>query len=518
MNSLPDDLGPRLRDSVNRGAAPELSTELVAGAADRTAPHLTNPRRTVQVAGGATVVVAAVAIAALVIVPGLSQAPLFTAAAASASTGTSAGAAVPATHGLYRIWADYVYEAGPNLSTSGGNGDVYQLSLSGSGSDRASALGADFGLTNQAVTTDNSDQAKPEFTIGSADGSAPEIVLTWSGTGDWWYSDPAENPAVVCAPIDGSGGSSGSAGSSSSSSTGSSGGSSVGSSAGDSSGGGVTTSLDCTGDNQPVGPDNAPTGADARSQAQAIFAETGLSVSTDDIQLTSDSTQTTATANLEVGGVKTALQWGVTWSSTGKVSSAYGSSVAVHDRGSYGTISAADAVTRLSDSRWAGTAGPPYSGGIRPFAFAGAGTNKSTSVGSAPVPDAIATPVPAPQPTGAPTPLPAPVPTVQPMPLPTAVPTGAPTDTPTGTPSPEPVPTAPPIIKVSITKADSTLLLMWDSKGGAWLVPGYAMQIENGWWDAVVSLVPGVIDLPPIPTVEPDEDAPGVAAPGAAQP
>ncbi|MBU1586589.1 MAG: hypothetical protein KKH51_01435 [Actinobacteria bacterium] len=49
---------------------------------------------------------------------------------------------------------------------------------------------------------------------------------------------------------------------------------------------------------------------------------------------------------------------------------------------------------------------------------------------------------------------------------------------------------------MTVDTAEPTLLLMWDADGGAWLVPGYAMKVSEGWWSSVVSLVDGVIALP----------------------
>ncbi len=49
---------------------------------------------------------------------------------------------------------------------------------------------------------------------------------------------------------------------------------------------------------------------------------------------------------------------------------------------------------------------------------------------------------------------------------------------------------------MTVDNAAATLVLMWDADGNAWLVPGYAMQMPEGWWTAVVSLVDGVIALP----------------------
>jgi hypothetical protein len=74
-------------------------------------------------------------------------------------------------------------------------------------------------------------------------------------------------------------------------------------------------------------------------------------------------------------------------------------------------------------------------------------------------------------------------------------------------PAPEPTPE---VIEVVVDNATPTLLLLWDVDGNAWLVPGYAMETPDGWWNAVVSLIDGVITLP-----EPVEIDPAVLREGA---
>jgi hypothetical protein len=54
----------------------------------------------------------------------------------------------------------------------------------------------------------------------------------------------------------------------------------------------------------------------------------------------------------------------------------------------------------------------------------------------------------------------------------------------------------PETVVVTVDKAEATLLMMWDADGNTWLVPGFAVQQEEGWWISVVSLVEGVIALP----------------------
>jgi hypothetical protein len=45
--------------------------------------------------------------------------------------------------------------------------------------------------------------------------------------------------------------------------------------------------------------------------------------------------------------------------------------------------------------------------------------------------------------------------------------------------------------------------MIYDKSGGAWLVPGYILKNDQGWFDAVIALVEGVIELPEPYAVEP---------------
>ncbi|MCY7412042.1 MAG: hypothetical protein LH471_03245, partial [Salinibacterium sp.] len=94
-------------------------------------------------------------------------------------------------------------------------------------------------------------------------------------------------------------------------------------------------------------------------------------------------------------------------------------------------------------------------------------------------------------------------------------------DTPTApeeTLTPIQVAPTPEVVNVTIDNATPTLLLLWDVDGNAWLVPGYAMQGEEGWWNAVVSLVDGVITLPEPMQIEPAILEPGIIEPGIIEP
>jgi len=497
FNNNSDDVTARLRRSLDGRPAPELSPELVSAASTRKAPQLGNPQRRAQVAGGLSLAVAAVAITSLVITNPFAQQPLFIAGGEGA-----VGASSEALTSDMRIaqWVNYEYLPGAGLSTSGGRGSVYQLERVGTPEDAATAAAEYFGLEGEPAESDYFDPAYPTYVVGAQDGSTPTVYVTWNGTGTWSYNDPSAYPAYVCG--DGS--------------TGVDGVETLEGEAieGEVIEGEVGDGLDvgiC--EAPPVTENLAPDEDEARALAHDLFTATGLDVAASDIRVTVDEYQTLATTNLVVGGIATAIDWGIAWAPSGKISWAYGHTIDVIDRGEYGTVSATDAVGRLADGRWYGSAGPEYQGGMNILAAeSGAAESRSVEDTTAEAP-AEETPgiAPDPAPTVMPTPLPdstdkpmEPIDPTEPSVDPTAP--VEPTDPPVE-PEPMPEPTEPETITVTIDTAEETLLLMWDVDGNAWLVPGFAMLQPEGWWNSVVSLEEGVIQLPePIELMPVDGD------------
>jgi hypothetical protein len=84
-------------------------------------------------------------------------------------------------------------------------------------------------------------------------------------------------------------------------------------------------------------------------------------------------------------------------------------------------------------------------------------------------------------------------PSVEPTEEPTVEPTPEPTEEPTVEPTPEPTPEK---VVMKLVSSKKTHLLIWDAKGGAWLVPGYMLKNSDGWYNSVISLVDGIIALP----------------------
>lgn len=207
---------------------------------------------------------------------------------------------------------------------------------------------------------------------------------------------------------------------------------------------------ECIAPEVPASESLAPSETEARVEAAALFSSMGLDVEPGDVRVTADAWQTMATANLVVDGVSTAIDYGVAWSPLGDIAWAYGHSIEVVERGDFGTVSATSAVDRLDDGRWYGAGGPDYQGGMNLLP-----ADSGVARDAVPAPDAPA------EPSMAPAPM----------------------------PEPEQV-------TVTVDSAEATLLLMWDAEGNAWLVPGYAMQHPDGFWNTIVSLADGVIELP----------------------
>ena len=70
---------------------------------------------------------------------------------------------------------------------------------------------------------------------------------------------------------------------------------------------------------------------------------------------------------------------------------------------------------------------------------------------------------------------------------------------PAPTETPEPAPIEPEVITLTVVSAEAALLSIWDSAGDVWLVPGFILVNDQGWWSSIISLIEGVI-APPEPS------------------
>jgi hypothetical protein len=306
----------------------------------------------------------------------------------------------------------YIYQAGPDLSSDQAQGGVYQLALSGSAKSVLSQAAKALGVTGEVFEPEYSTAEFPTFQIGSKDGTGQSVAVTWVGTGNWWYNNPAAYPAPVCDEFvkaeDGS------------------------------------EYCNRYQEQKPT-PELQPTKAELISQAMKIFSATGLKVSAADISTSSNEWGSSAFASLQIDGQDSPVEWSLYWASNGTLASASGHSVSLVDKGDFKTISAREAVARISDWR--------YSGSIPQSLWAKYQTNMQSP--------AIAYDSP-------------------------LVREGDQTE-------PEPTPT---VVTVIVNKSVAAPMMIWDSAGNAWIVPGYLLIGDQGWLTPVFSLADGVVTLP----------------------
>ena len=209
-------------------------------------------------------------------------------------------------------------------------------------------------------------------------------------------------------------------------------------------------------------PELIPSEEKIRSEAFDLFETFGLGVAKDRIRVDRSDWGASAIASVQVDGQDTALEWWVNYDGAGKLSNVSGHFAKPQARGEFDTISAKEAATRIKDGRWFGS---PSSSVWNQYS-----QNMRTA-------DAVS------------------LPAVEPAPEESTK------DAPAT--SEEQVEIKPQKVTLKLTGSESTLLMIYDKSGGAWLVPGYIIKNDQGWFDAIISLVEGVIELPEPYAVEP---------------
>jgi hypothetical protein len=447
MNNDEMNLEQRLRRAFPR--VPESSNEASLLDPDQLAqrsPRARNPRMVKRAATGSLLGLSSLAAVSLVVTTVLTPAqdPLFALA-------ESGGAAEMASSDrLGGWWVQYEYLAGDSLATTTGSGPVYQLALAGEPTSVLETVAAQFGVPGEPRKSQYFDEFYPAYVVGTEDWTGPSISVTWSGTGSWYYSNPAAYPEPVCreAPAPE---------------------------------GFDEPYYECE---NPIPTGALPSPEEAREQAAAIFQATGLSVSASDVRvLSSDEWGVGVSAALVVDGVETALEWSIYWAPGPVLASASGHSISVINRGEFDTVSPVAAVDRLAEGRWWGAPGPAYYNYDQIVGIALDSPVARDDGYEVPQEEPVEEPVE--EPDAEPVPLPEPELPLEP-----------------DFPAEQEFPEEPEVVQLTVISAEATLLLVWDAQGGAWLVPGYVMRYsDDQWgWVSVISLIEGVIQIPePIP-------------------
>ena len=363
----------------------------------------------------------------------LRPAPLIQLSATSGQSSAMSAEASDAKVGMiWPGWIQYNYIA-EGLSEETGRGKVYQLKISGDPVEKLKTLAKYFGVSGEVKEDEWSTEQYPSYSIT---GKNLMLSIYWSGTGSWSYSKWADIQCQAVEPTTK----------------------------------GETTASVCTWPEPNI--NNIPSKETMRETAIELFTAMGFKGSFDNLRVDRSEWGGNVSIAEQVAGQDIAIEWSVGWDQFGDLAWASGHSFEVVERGEFGTISAKDAVARIADGRWGGSA---------PFTLYNSMPMVRTAEAS---PDtAVSSDV---------------------EPAPTEKPAVDPTE------EPAPMPTEPEIVDLVVNKSEEAMLTIWDASGNVWVVPGYLLYNTEGWFSAIISLVEGVIALPdpvdygidPMPAVE----------------
>ena len=269
------------------------------------------------------------AVVALALVPGLVATtipgPILSLGSNSPSPMEAIRAGMPAESSDLKIGMpnpfDYEYIPGDELSDKPGSGSVYQAELIGNPQSVLTRVASALGLSGSAKEAEYSIPDYPSFVVGSTDGSAPSASITWSGTGNWWFSNPAAYPMAKCLTEakaeDG-------------------------------------TTYCSAYEEFKATPELIPSEAAIKAEATKVFTAVGAPANLGEIRTYRDDFSAYASAALQVAGQDTPFEWSIAWGSNGEVGSVSGHSAKFVPRGEFGTVSAKAAVKRIDDWRYSG--------------------------------------------------------------------------------------------------------------------------------------------------------------------
>ena len=462
MNT-PDELDARLRkaDPANKAKTEPLSAEILAAASKSKLRlgltqrfELLSAKARGFALGGLVSGTAAILAVAIVVNP--TQTPLIQLAASYQGPSNGSGSMSEASDDkmMSMPFFSYDYVAGPNLSNEGGSGQIYKLVRTGTPESILQKVSRLFDVQGSVKKFPDFSETNPGYFFGESDDpwgiddQNPIVSVWWSGTASWYYSNPSDSSiSSSCSSMDAEG--------------------------------------FCEEWIEPVStPELLPSKSEAIAKALEVFNATGLAVTESDLRVDMSEWGVSVSAAMAVDNQPTSIEWYIGWGSDGEISYAQGHSVVAQAVGTYNTISPVQAMERLDQWIWYGSP-PSYLYEKYPAIYS------DISVRNEPLgdPEVSKTEEPAePQPSTSASPG-EPSEPIEPSPSETATAEPEPTET-------DPAPVEPQVVTLTIVRAESALLGIWDAAGDVWLVPGWIMFNDEGWWSTVISLIEGVIALP----------------------
>jgi hypothetical protein len=447
MNT-PDELEARLRqaDPAKKAKTEPLSAEILAAASKSKLRlglaqrfELLSAKARGYALGGLVSGTAAILAVAVVVNP--VQTPLIQLAASYQNPSNGSPSSEASEDKMMSMpFFSYEYVAGPNLSNEGGSGQIYKLVRTGTPESVLQKIAKLFEVEGSVKKFPDFSEANPGYFFGESDDPwgvdsvNPIVSVWWSGTASWNYSNPSDSSiSSDCNSFDDAG--------------------------------------FCEEWVEPVPtPELLPSKSEAIAKALEVFNATGLAVTQSDLRVEWSEWGGSVTAAMVVDNQPTSIEWYIGWGSDGEISYAQGHSVAAQAVGAYNTISPVQAIDRLDVWRWYGSP-PSYLYEKYPPVYSDMSVRNEPLVD----PEVSETEEPA-EP-------------IEPSPSETASAEPEPTET-------EPAPVEPQVVTLTIVRAEPALLGIWDAAGDVWLVPGWIMFNDEGWWSTVISLIEGIISLP----------------------
>ena len=416
------ELRNRLKSADPAKSAPELNEGIVARAALASRRGFTSFRVARLTVAAASLSIVGLAATTLSLNLGPANAPLFELANAGSSqaqlsTGQSAESSPMVSDKMFWQPFSYNHIAG-ELSAAPGRGKVYQAEMVGDPEEILRTLAQVFGLSGEPKLDD---WASPEFPSYSIQGENQALGIYFSGTASWYFSSWSQ-PDYGCPAVE-----------------------STESSSGD---GSEKAEEPQYCEPKPT-PELIPAEQAMIAQALEIYGAIGITLDTSKARIYRDDWGASISFPNIQNGIETGQDYYLGWGMDGKISYAGGSSFRLVERGDFNTISALDAVARISDGRWFGGAPSSYyQTAVASSDAAVLPTNRDSMNGDE------------------------------------------------GFVTEEQTDMEPEVIDLIVDRSEVATLTVYDAKGNLWFVPGYILFNEQGWFDSIISLEEGVIALP----------------------
>jgi len=366
--------------------------------------------------------------------------PLFELASSGAAgrdsaLSTTAESAVSADSAMiWPGWFEYNYIA-DGLNQDSGTGEIFEVRKTGNPSQILQNVAAVFGIEGQPAEDEWSTAEYPSYSISGEDFN---LSIYWSGPGGWYFSRWNQEYFRGCAEP---------------------------AMAEDSDGEELMVDESYVCEEILPEPGLIPSEAEMLSQADSTFGALGIEFDRELARVWRDDWGGSVSMPMTLNGNPIPLESYLGWGADGEISYASGYSVEIVSRGDFGTISALDAVKRISDWRWYGSVASSYYEQYYSEMSATSTLARDDSMASSGDDFTEEEPMP-----------------VEP---------GKPAET------NEPLePTEPEIIDVLVNRAETALAAAYDGSGNMWLVPAYILHNDQGWFDVIISVEEGVIQLP----------------------